>query len=204
MQRDLGRIAAFTDGVMAVAITLLVLNIEVPDVPGSELGRAISDLGSAFLAYAIGFAVMGLFWYGHHKLFAQLGRSSPRLVWVNMLQLAFMALMPFTTALLGRYDEPLAVTLYAVNVGVAALLDGLTEVVAARDHLYLEAPPDPVRARRVMFHATTRALVFFVSIPLAYAISPSFAKWFWLLLILVGVRDRRFRRRARPEPAPRA
>jgi uncharacterized membrane protein len=150
-QRELDRVGAFSDGVFAIAITLLVLNIGVPDVPGSELGSAISDLGDAFLAYGIGFAVMGLFWYGHHKLFAKLARSDARLVWVNMLLLAFIALMPFTTAVLGRYDEPLAVTLYALNVGIAALLDGLTEVVATRGRLYLEPGPDPARARLVMF-----------------------------------------------------
>ena len=93
---------AFSDGVFAIAITLLVLNIEVPDVPGSDLGSAIADLSQDLVAYGIGFAVIGLFWFEHHKLFASLGRASGRLVVVNTALLALIALMPFTTAVLGR------------------------------------------------------------------------------------------------------
>jgi uncharacterized membrane protein len=141
------------------------------------------------VAYAIGFAVMGLFWYGHHKLFARLGRSSARLVVVNTALLAFIALMPFTTAVLGRYDEPLAVALFALNVGIAMLFDGLTEAIAITDDLY-DDPPPAVRAGRdakqVFAGAVVRAMIFFVSIPLAYGVSESLAKWFWLARAQAG------------------
>jgi uncharacterized membrane protein len=199
-RRELDRVEAFSDGVFAIAITLLVLNIEVPDVPGSDLGKAIRDLSDDLIAYAIGFAVMGLFWYGHHKLFARLARSNVRLVVVNTVLLAFIALMPFTTAVLGRYDEPLAVTLFAVNVGIAALLDGLTEAIAITDDLYEDPlPAGHVRrtAKQVLTGALVRAMIFFVSIPIAYGISESLAKWFWLTLILEGRIERRHARRAR-------
>ena len=199
-RRELDRVGAFSDGVFAIAITLLVLNIEVPDVPGSELGSAISDLSDDFVAYGIGFALIGLFWFEHHKLFALLGRASGRLVVVNTALLALIALMPFTTAVLGRYDEPLAVALYAGNVGLTVLLSGLTTLVAINDGLYAEPPPDQIGARRreVIVGVTGRALVFFVSIPIAYAISQSLAKWFWLLLLVITLADRRrVRRRSR-------
>src|SRR5262249_3721545 len=146
-RRELDRVAAFSDGVFAIAITLLVLNIEVPHVPPADLGRAIRNLGDDFEAYAIGFSVMGLFCVGPHKLFARLSHSNTRLVVVNTTLLAFIALMPFTTAVLGRYNEPLAVTLFAVNVGIAMLLDGLTETIPITDGLY-EDPPPAVRAGR--------------------------------------------------------
>ncbi len=199
-QRELDRVGTFSDGVIAIAITLLVLNLDVPHVAGSELGSALSDLSSAFVAYGIGFAVMGLFWYAHHKLFSRLERSNGRLVLVNMALLALLALMPFTTAVLGRYNEPLAVALYAGNVGLAMLLDGLLEVVAIRDDLF-EAQK-PRGQRETIARAISRSLVFFVSIPLAYAISPSFAQWFWLLLIALAIPERRRARRAR-SAAPR-
>jgi uncharacterized membrane protein len=198
-RRELDRVEAFSDGVFAIAITLLVLNLEVPDVPGSDLGHAIRDLSGDLVAYAIGFAVMGLFWYGHHKLFARLVRSNTRLVVVNTVLLAFIALMPFTTAVLGRYDEPLAVALYAVNVGIAALLDGLTEAIAITDDLYEEPlPAGQIRrtAKHVLTGALARAMIFFVSIPIANGVSESLAKWFWLLLIVEGRVERRRARRA--------
>lgn len=196
-RRELDRVGAFSDGVFAIAITLLVLNIEVPDVPGSDLGSAISDLSDDFVAYGIGFAVIGLFWYEHHKLFATLGRASGRLVLVNTALLALIALMPFTTAVLGRYDEPLAVALYAGNVGLTVIFAGLTALVAIDGGLYAEPDQDRTRSRRraVIVDTTGRALVFLLSIPIAYTISESLAKWFWLLLLMVSVADRRRGRR---------
>ncbi len=198
--RELDRVGAFSDGVFAIAITLLVLNIEVPDVAGRDLGSAISDLSDDFVAYGIGFAVIGLFWYEHHKLFAVLGRSSGRFVLVNTTLLALIALMPFTTAVLGRYDEPLAVALYAGNVGLTIILSGLTTLVAIGAGLYAEPAPDPTRSRRrqVIIDTTGRALVFLISIPIAYTISQSLAKWFWLLLLVFSLLDRR---RATAQPA---
>jgi uncharacterized membrane protein len=191
-ERELDRVGAFSDGVFAIAITLLVLNIEVPDVAGSELGDALSDLSGDLVTYGIGFAVIGLFWYGHHVLFARIQRSSGRLVAVNLALLAFIALMPFTTAVLGRYDEPLAVAVYAVNVGIAMILDGLLEFVAVRQRLL----PVPSRAAAdALIGAAVQSLVFFLSIPIAYAISSSLAKWFWLLLIVAGRYERRRGRR---------
>jgi uncharacterized membrane protein len=201
-RRELDRVGAFSDGVFAIAITLLVLNIEVPDVPGSDLGSAISDLSDDFVAYGIGFAVIGLFWYEHHRLFALLGRANGRLVLVNTALLALIALMPFTTAVLGRYDEPLAVALYAGNVGLTVILSGLTTLVAIGGGLYAEPVPDATSSRRreLIVDTTARALVFLVSIPIAYAISESLAKWFWLMLLVLSVVDRRRARRRGQAP----
>ena len=196
-RRELDRVGAFSDGVFAIAITLLVLNIEVPDVSGRDLGAAISDLHDDFVAYGIGFAVIGLFWYEHHKLFAKLGRASGRLVLVNTALLALIALMPFTTAVLGRYDEPLAVALYAGNVGLTVIVAGLMALVAIGGDLCAMPAPDQKRSRQreVIVDTTGRALVFLISIPIAYTISESLAKWFWLLLLVVSIVDRRRARR---------
>jgi ABC-type nitrate/sulfonate/bicarbonate transport system substrate-binding protein len=101
--------------------------------------------------------------------------------------LALIGLMPFTTALLGRYDEPLAVNAYALNVGLTALADGLTAQVALQDGLFDDHGGDELEAGRPMVGAMARAAVFFVSIPIAYGISPSVAMWSWLLLIPLGV-----------------
>ena len=180
--RELDRVGAFSDGVFAIAITLLVLNLDVPDVPGDDLGSALRSLDGDIQAYFIGFAVIGFFWYGHHKLFAQIDRSDGALLLCNFVLLSLIALMPFSTALLGGYDEPLAVAAYAVNVGAAALADGLTEFIAVRRRLVpdgaLSAQGDLLRG------AIMRTGVFFLSIPIAY-VNVAAAQWFWLLLIAV-------------------
>jgi uncharacterized membrane protein len=197
-QRELDRVGAFSDGVFAIAITLLVLNVEVPKVPEGQLSDALSKFSEDLTVYAIGFAVMGLFWYGHHKLFSRLERSNARLVFANMVLLALIALMPFTTAVLGRYDEPLAVALYAINVGLASLVDGLIEVIAIHDGLEGERTARARRDERAALEgALLRAGVFFGSIAIAYAVSPSLAKWSWLLLFVIPqVRRYRARRAA--------
>ncbi len=140
-RRELERLNAFSDGVFAVAITLLVLNIETPSVAGDEraLARRSSNSRPTSTAYFIGFAVIGIFWYGHSALFSHLRRSSGPLMFVNLLMLALIALMPFTTSLIGSYDnEPLALAIYAFNIGVAATLDSVLDQVAYRGDHYEE------------------------------------------------------------------
>jgi len=181
-RRELERVNAFSDGVFAIAITLLVLNIDVPDVATGELGHAIKDLGDDLLAYAIGFAVMGLFWYGHHRLFSRLARSDGRLVLTNMLLLGLVGLMPFSTGVLGNYDGPLAVSIFAANVGLATIVDGFLHLIARNDEL---EEPDAVRMPHELSLTWARAVVFLVSIPIAYLASPEIAQYVWLLLIAI-------------------
>lgn len=124
---DLGRIVAFTDGVMAVAITLLVLNIEVPDVSeGSKLGDELLDLLPSLLSYALSFALVGRFWVIHHNAFATLRAFDGTLMTLNLVFLALIALMPFATDLFDRYsDEPLAAAVFGAILGLAALVNWL-------------------------------------------------------------------------------
>jgi uncharacterized membrane protein len=195
--RELDRVGAFSDGVFAFAITLLVLNLDVPTIrvetgSGERLWNALQSLDGDLTAYAISFAVIGSFWYGHHKVFARLDRSDGRLVFFNLLLLAVIALMPFTTDLLGSYgDNQVAAAVYAANLGAAALADGLVEIVAAHRRL---APPGALRPERELIAgAIVRASVFFLSIPVAI-ISVTAAEISWLLLILVPRAGRRIAR----------
>ncbi len=192
-RRELDRVGAFSDGVFAIAITLLVLNLDMPSVTDeASLGDSLRELDGDLTAYFIGFAVMGRFWYEHHRLFSVLERSDPKLIWVNMLLLSLVALMPFTTDLIGTYDEPVAVAVYAVNVGLASLAAGLTELIAVRDGLGPEGAfgdrSTVVRANAFVFG------VFILSVPIAF-LSTTVAKLSWLLLFL----GPRFLRRAVPD-----
>jgi uncharacterized membrane protein len=186
-ERELDRVAAFSDGVFAIAITLLVLNLAVPTVPDDQPGHALRALRDDFTAYLIGFAVMGGFWYGHHRLFSRMKRSNPRLVVANLVLLALIGLMPFTTALLGRYDEPLAIAIYAVNVGLASLADGATGKIAIDDGLLDDESVAELGEADPLIGSIARAGVFFLSIPIAYLVAPNAALWSWLLLIPLGV-----------------
>jgi uncharacterized membrane protein len=122
-RRDLSRIAAFTDGVMAVAITLLVLNFEVPTLgPGQSLGDELVDLLPSLGAYILAFALVGRFWVIHHNLFETLRGFDRTLMTLNLAFLALIVLVPFATDLYDAYtDEPLAAGVLGATLGLAAM-----------------------------------------------------------------------------------
>jgi uncharacterized membrane protein len=121
-ERALDRIGAFTDGVMAVAITLLVLNVEVPHLkPGQSLGDALVDLLPSLDAYILAFALVGRFWVIHHNLFEKLRGFDSRLMVLNLSFLAFIVLIPFSSELYDTYtSDGLAAAVLGANLGLAA------------------------------------------------------------------------------------
>jgi len=103
---SLDRLVFFSDAVFAISITLLVLDIHVPDLPRvisvADSWRRFTDQGPSFFAFVLSFAVIGRFWMGHHERCRTLRHFDPRLMWPNMLYLMAVAYMPFATAFLGR------------------------------------------------------------------------------------------------------
>jgi uncharacterized membrane protein len=120
-----GRVEAFSDGVMAVAITLLVLDLHV-EVGKDSLAEQLRRNWPSFAAYVISFFVIGVVWVNHHALLSLIRSADRALVFYNLLLLMFVTLLPFTTATLAAYlrgggaDERLAVLLYgAATEGMA-------------------------------------------------------------------------------------
>ena len=179
------RVVAFSDGVFAIAITLLVLALGVPDLPDAkapdELPRALRELVPQVVSYFIGFAVIGAFWLGHHRFFALLRRFDGTLLTLNLAFLAFISLMPFTTGVFGRYsDVEIAVVLYACNVIAASALDTAMLWVALRRGLL--APGAGTPGAMLLLNAFP-GLVFLCSVPVAL-VAPEVAPWLWIALAL--------------------
>ena len=117
---EFGRIVAFSDGVFTIAITLLVLSLEVP--PGGDLSELLSERAEQFFAYFLSFAVTARFWLAHHRFYGLVQRFDRRLVTLNFVYLSFVALLPFTTELIGDYsDDPLGVAIYAGCLAILSL-----------------------------------------------------------------------------------
>jgi uncharacterized membrane protein len=118
-----GRVEAFSDGVFAIAITLLILEVRVP--PGTDdLGDALLHIWPSYLAYVTSFLTIGVIWVNHHIVFTLLARADRVLVFVNTLMLLVVAFIPFTTRLVAEFlREP--------DEREAALAYGLTFVVLA-------------------------------------------------------------------------
>jgi uncharacterized membrane protein len=180
---EFARIVAFTDGVFAIAITLLVLSIDVPSsVSGSALHDFLVDTWPQLFAYFLSFAVIGRFWIAHHRFFATVHDFDRRLMVLNLAYLSLIVLVPFPTELLGDYGgETDAVILYALVVGSASLLGWVMLRYAlyrghARRHV-------PARAGPVPGGGLLPALIFYASIPVAIA-SPLVAQIMWVALLI--------------------
>ena len=182
--RDLSRIAAFTDGVMAVAITLLVLNLEVPRLtPGEDLGDALVDLLPSLGAYALAFALVGRFWVIHHNLFEKLRGFDRTLMALNLLFLALIVLVPFSAELYDRYtSRPLAAAVLGSTLGLAAFVHGaMTAHVLRRGFVHEHHREETEPAVAVGFGLTT---VFLVSVPAAF-LSVHIAEALWISTVVL-------------------
>ncbi|HZA86575.1 MAG TPA: TMEM175 family protein [Acidimicrobiales bacterium] len=121
------RLEAFSDGVFAIAITLLVLEITVPAGSEDDLLRAVTDRWPSYLGYVVSFSTIGVAWLAHAAIIEYLGRADAMLVRLNLLLLIVVAFIPFPTRLLAEYsgdDQPARVstTIYGITLLVASAL----------------------------------------------------------------------------------
>jgi uncharacterized membrane protein len=122
-----GRVEAFSDGVMAIAITLLVLELKVPpDAPDGQLLPELWARWPSYVAYLAAFLTIGIIWLNHHTLLAKIARFDARLHWLNLLLLLGVATLPFPTSLVADY-----VAKGGWNASVSAAAYGLTATLMA-------------------------------------------------------------------------
>lgn len=171
---------ALSDGVFAIAATLLALDLRVPEGLNSHsLHDALRALTPAMFGYVIAFLVIGLLWLGHRALFADILRAGPQVAVVNVVLLGFVAVLPFPSSLLTDYgDEPVAVIGYAANVAVISMLQLLIVMLARRTGSLRST----TTAMSAFAPSAVTAVVFVGSMPVALW-SPSWAPACWLLLI---------------------
>ena len=118
------RIIAFSDGVVAIAITLLVLPLtEIDRAAGSNLGDVVSENSAALFAFALSFAVIANYWMIHHAILRPLRRHNRRFIQLNMLWLAAIVFLPFPTALIADGLEGGFGTLYITTLLLVSILD---------------------------------------------------------------------------------
>jgi uncharacterized membrane protein len=121
---DTGRVEAFSDGVFAIAITLLVLGLAVPPAgkEHGDLGRVLARAWPSYAAYLVSFLIIGIIWVNHHAMFRLIARADRPLLFMNLGLLAIVAVIPFPTGVLAAYirhgpvDAHLAAALYSVTM----------------------------------------------------------------------------------------
>jgi uncharacterized membrane protein len=181
---EFSRIVAFSDGVFSIAITLLVLGINIgPGIPHDKLAHELWEEREPLLAYAISFAVIARFWMVHHSFFSEVKAFDGRLIGLNMLYLGFVVLMPFSSQVLGEYGGTLpAVVVYSANL-TAVVLVGQGMAWDAR-HSGL-ATSDAQTERESLVRAAFITGVFMLSIVVAL-FDASIAPYIWLALFFEG------------------
>jgi len=183
---DATRVTAFADGLFVIAATLLVVTIDVPNIPDRDvstmLPKALDDIVPSLISYFISFAVIVLFWFRHHDLFGRVHTHDVGFVALNMVFLAFIAVLPFPTELVGKYgQEPISVVIYAINVLV---LSGLLSALFIYSERHGLVHPEKA-GQRHRIRAISLVIVFGASIPVALLVNARAAQYLWLSLLFV-------------------
>jgi uncharacterized membrane protein len=202
--RELDRIVFFSDAVFAIAITLLVLDIKVPEIPNNlvaeELPGQLLALWPKYFGYVLSFLVIITFWSIHHSIFSVIRGYDRGLIWLNSIFLMFVAFVPFPTSLLSEYgDHQLPVAIYAATLAIGRLLLTVIYWYATSGHRLVDPELTPQTVRFFLLRGLTIPVIFLLTIGISF-FSVSAAIYSWLLLIVVDTAILLRRKRFRAEP----
>ena len=186
------RILFFSDAVFAIAITLLIVDLRVPDVAHLQSGRQLRHAIPQIGGFAYSFAAIGLFWLAHHGLFRHIRGLDRPLVLLNLLFLGTIAFVPYPTALLSAAgDQVPATVFYAASLAAVGLAEAAVWLYAIRIRELAMPGVSPAVRRWLLLRILRTPVVFLLSIPVAL-VQPNLAKWLWLLIFAGGFVLRRF------------
>jgi len=167
-----GRLLTLADGIFAIAMTLLVLDLRLPDGSNADLATQLAGLRSAFLTFVISFVVLGVFWFAHHQTFHFLVRVNRTLVWLSIGFFLGVALIPFVASVLGAHpNDPIAFTLYGGAIGLLTVLGYVTWWYMTGDRGLVVDGMDPNLVRKVQHWIAVGPVIALVAIALAF-VSP--------------------------------
>ena len=208
---DTARIETFSDGVFAIAITLLIIEIRPPHAEGGHsLVEELVHLWPSYLGYAISFLVIGTVWANHHNRYRLISRSDHQFLFLNVLFLMCVAFIPFPTALLAEYlpttDDyrTTAAAVYTGTLAVTAVFFTLLWLYAAGGYCLVDRRTDPAVLRSMTSRFVLGMLLYLVAFALAFvSVAASLALIVALTLLFIlpepgdrSNKDRRPRRRA--------
>jgi len=185
------RIEALTDGIFAIALTLGVLSIDISKLPtpsdGSDMYFSLVSFLPQIIYYAIGFFVLVSFWMSHHRIMEHVRHVDNVFNWINVAILFFVALVPFTTDLMGYYDQyPLAVQAFAVNLLIIGVLQtaGWIYITSKKELLNENTTADIILEYKLK--NLSCPVASFIVILYAQLVTPLHAEFLFLLIPLVN------------------
>ena len=201
---DLPRLYAFSDGVFAIAITLLVLEIRFPELEQSAVSTqfwpTLAATIPAIFGFVQSFLIIGLFWTVHQRVFRLIKRGDNGLLWLNLLYLLLVAFLPVPSGIVSRYPvEPATMSFYVACVALLGLTHLLLWRYASHKHRLIDTELEPLQIRIITLRALALPLVCFVALGL-YLVWPYMVYAFGSLIaaayFLVGRVSRRAARRS--------
>ena len=205
---DTGRTEAFSDGVFAIAITLLILEVAVPASDFDDLWSGIADQWPSYLGYATSFLTIGGIWLAHHGIFRRLQYANARVMRINLLLLMAVSFLPFPTKLVAEaIHDPdasqVAVIFYGLSLLAISLLLSALWGAIARDRQLLrpEVSEEEVKAIAI---TTTPSIGFYVAVILVAILAPRVAAFGYLVIGVLLVLRARGDEAAPPETAESA
>ncbi len=184
-QLGLERIVFFSDAVMAIANTLLAIDIRVPEVASNvapqQLAARLSAIGPHAMTFFISFIVIGVYWISHHRYFGYIQRYDTRLILLNFIFLFFIVCMPFLASLLGQYVF-VPVALIAYTVAIAALGFSMAVIwwYASHRHRLINPGLDAGLIRTINIRLFVAPIMFLVAVPFAFVSSAAVITVWWL------------------------
>lgn len=181
-----GRVEAFSDGVFAIAITLLVLEISVPEAAFDNLWKGIAQQWPAYLGYATSFLTIGGIWLAHHGIFRRLAYVNDQIMRLNLLLLMAVAFLPYPTRLVAEaiHDaaaERAAVIFYGATLLVISILIGALWGVAARNRHLLKPDVTEQELNEILL-ATTPSIGFYIGFTALAILAPRAAAFGFLVV----------------------
>ncbi|MFH0839242.1 MAG: TMEM175 family protein [Candidatus Omnitrophota bacterium] len=183
------RVEAFSDGIFAIIVTLLILEIRVPHIvhPESiaELFASIVTLSPKFISWVISFLTICIVWMNHHRLFEMFRGINIGLFWLNVHMLLWVCFVPFPTALVGDYPHnPLAVAFYGLIMGFAAIAFVLTRLYGFKNkELLKETVSLAVYKKGILFSIIFGPISYFAAAALAFV--NTYLSFFMYFLIAI-------------------
>src|SRR5438093_526861 len=191
---ETGRVEAFSDGVFAIAITLLILAVGIDPHFHGELGKELVDLWPSYVAYAVSFLTIGIMWVNHHAIFRNFARVDRPLLLLNIMLLMLIAFVPFPTRVVAEFvqsdtNRQEAAFLYGITMTITAILFFCVWIYGSRRLLrpdadprevtgitrsYLPGTPMYATATLIAFVSSITSLILFAAIAVFYALSSAF------------------------------
>ena len=197
-RRALDRVITFSDGVFAIAITLLALDLRLPPLAersSAALLQALAANAPRFLSFVLSFGVTGVFWLAHQRMFSLIARFDRGLALVNLLFLMSIAVMPFSMMLIGEYGELKGATaFYSASLVFTSVTSNLLWMYAARGRRLLDPQVSRADVRVTTARGVVTLVMFVVSFGVAF-VSVTGARIAWVLTVVAARLAERLARR---------